>query len=59
MPSSQAVSQNAALLAVQAAELRSLKPGRKVYVKTGNLFYLSTRDEALAATAALAAAAGQ
>ncbi|KAF5827597.1 hypothetical protein DUNSADRAFT_364 [Dunaliella salina] len=35
------------LLAVERAELNSLKPGRAVYLKRGGLFYLSSKEAAL------------
>ncbi|PNW76884.1 hypothetical protein CHLRE_11g480079v5 [Chlamydomonas reinhardtii] len=33
---------------VTAAELKSLKPGRAVYARSGGVFLLSSRDEQLA-----------
>jgi len=35
------------LLAVERAELNSLKAGRAVYLKRGSLFFLSSKEAAL------------
>jgi hypothetical protein len=39
--------EQAQVLRVAAAELRSLKPGRAVYLQRGNVFFLCPRKEAL------------
>jgi len=43
-----ALSEQAQVLRVAAAELRSLKPGRAVYLQRANVFFLCSREEALA-----------